>query len=155
MLGLVAERYEDIETAYQEIGGNLFDADDLRGELAQRDPDEAAFFTLVLVGSQIDNGGFAQLFTNTTGDLVTEAIAGAERLGLTEHAQLLRAASEAAFPAGVPLDHEARLRAWEQIYDERGDAGYEPIEALDERWYALSDALEQRLHAYAVSRRPS
>jgi Domain of unknown function (DUF4375) len=64
----------------------------------QRTPEESAFFTLVLVGAEIDNGGFSQFFTNSTGDLIAAAVAGAEHFGLAEHARLLREASDDCFP---------------------------------------------------------
>jgi hypothetical protein len=143
----------EIDAAYQDIGRDLFGSATLREDLADRDPDEAAFFTLVLVGAEIDNGGFSQLFTNSTGDLIEQAIAGADRFSLGEHAQLLRDASNALFPDGVPLEHDARLRVWAEIPDD-GDVDAR-IEALDERWYALSDALDERLHAYTRAHRPS
>ena len=107
-----------------------------------------------MVGAEIDNGGFSQFFTNSTGDLIEEAIAGAERFGLREHTQLLREASETLFPGGVPLDHEVRLRAWDELPDEDDDLDAQ-IEALDEQWSALNEVLEQRLHAYAKAHHAS
>jgi gamma-glutamylcyclotransferase (GGCT)/AIG2-like uncharacterized protein YtfP len=136
-----------IEAVYQAVGKDLFGSDDQRRDLAERDPDEAAFYTLVLVGVEIDNGAFAQLFTNSTGDLIGEAIAGAERFGLVEHAQLLRDASAALFPEGVPLDQPTRWRLWQELPDD----SYEPVEPLDERWLALNDVLEERLFEYGKS----
>jgi Domain of unknown function (DUF4375) len=148
---LMRDAAEDIEIAYQAVGRDLFNSDDLRRDLARRDPDEAAFFTLVLIGSEIDNGGFSQLFTNSTGDLIGEAIAGAEGFGLKEHARLLQDASEELFRGGVPLDHETRLQQWEHL----DDAADSVIEALDARWYALDATLEQRLATYARGRAQS
>lgn len=118
----MAEAFDHIDAVYQRIGRGLFDSDKLREDLAHRDCGEAVFFTLVLVGAEIDNGGFSQFFTNSTGDLIEEATAGAEEFGLTEHAPLLREASDMLFPGGVPLEHEARLRAWDEMADEDGDA---------------------------------
>jgi Domain of unknown function (DUF4375) len=125
------------------LGGTTSDT-----PFSQRTPEESAFFTLVLVGAQIDNGGFSQFFTNSTGDLIAAAVAGAEHLGLAEHARLLCEASDPLFPDGVPHDHEERLKRWELL----DDAADEAIEALDERWYALNDVLEERLHAYVSAR---
>ena len=139
------ETFERIDAVYQVIGRDLFESDDLRRNLAQRDRDEAAFFTLVAVSAEVDNGGFDQFFSNSTGDLIAEAIAGADRFGLVEHAQLLRDVSAALFPMGVPLDWDERLR----VMEERGDLGGGATEAFDERWYELDDALEQRLDEYA------
>jgi hypothetical protein len=145
----VAEPWEDIDAAYQSIGRDLFGRDDLRDALHERSPDEAAFFTLVLVGGEIDNGGFPQLFTNSTGDLIDLAIAGAEHFDLHEHARLLRDASEQLFPAGVPLDWQTRWQQWEAATETEAVTD-EAIEALDNRWYALNEVLENRLHAYVT-----
>jgi Domain of unknown function (DUF4375) len=91
MLAAWADPFEEIDAVYQAIGRDLFGRDDLRHALSARaDPDEAAFFTLVLVGSEIDDGGFAQLFTNSAGDVFTDAIAGADRFGLRITFALLR-----------------------------------------------------------------
>ena len=154
----VSERFEEIEAVYQAIGRELFDldSDDLRKALAERDPNEAAFFALILVDAEIGNGGFWQLFTNSTGDLTEQAIAGAERFGLGEHARLLRDASAALYPEGIPLDGEERLRLYDEwVTEDRFPADEEAMEALDERWFALDDVLTQRLYAYAREHPPS
>jgi hypothetical protein len=144
----MSEPWEDIDAAYQAIGRDLFGRDDLREALTQRDPDEAAFFSLVFVGAEIDNGGFSQVFTNSTGDLVGAAVAAADRFALPEHARVLREASAQLFPAGVPPDLASRLEQWEVL----GDSADDVIQTLDERWYALADVLEERLHAYVTAR---
>ena len=115
----VADRFAEIDSVYQAIGAGLFDSDDLHQALSARDPDEAAFFSLVVVGSEIDNGGFAQLFTNSTGDLYADAIAGAGRFDLNEHARLLRDAGRDFFPGGVAADQWARLKRWEAVAERR------------------------------------
>ena len=155
ILRTVSAAFHEIDAVYQVIGRDLFGSEDLRRDLAKRDPDEAAFFALIAAGAEIDNGGFSQFFTSSTGELIGDAIAGADRFGLADHAQLLRDASDALFPEGVPLDHEARLQEWDQMCDPDDDDFDERISALDERWYALDDVLEQRLHAYAKTYRPS
>ena len=81
-----------INRAYQQIGADLFEAEDLPAALERREADERAFFALVACGAEIDNGGFAQLFTNSTGELIDEAIAGAEHFEAKEHAAVLREA---------------------------------------------------------------
>lgn len=154
----MAERFEEIEAVYQAIGRELFDldSDGLRKALAERAPDEAAFFALILVDAEIGNGGFWQLFTNSTGDLTEQAIAGAERFGLSEHARLLRDASAALYAEGIPLDHEERLRLYDEwVTEDRFPADEEAIEALEERWFALDDVLEQRLYAHAREHPPT
>jgi Domain of unknown function (DUF4375) len=109
---------EPVNRADQRIGADLFAAADLPTALQRREADEHAFLTLALCGAEIDNGGFAQLFTNSTGELIDEAITGAEHLGVTEHAAILRE-SKLIFPSGiVPRadDLERRLDAFARAY---------------------------------------
>jgi len=142
--------FDEINAAYLSVGEDLFGSEDLHAALGERDPDEAAFFALVLVGAEIENGGFAQLFTNSTGDIFPDAIEGAERFGLTDHARLLRDAESELFPDGVPADQRTRLQHWETLADDPSvDDRYD---GLDPRWYALHDVLEQRLLEYARTR---
>jgi hypothetical protein len=91
MLAAWADPFEEIDAVYQAIGRDLFGRDDLRHALSARDdPDEAAFFTLVLVGSEIDNGGFAQLFTNSAGDVFYGRHRRRRSFRPTDHVRLLR-----------------------------------------------------------------
>lgn len=141
--------WEVIEAAYQRVGAGLFGAENIRAELIARGPDERAFFTLVLCGAEIDNGGVAQLFQNSTGELIYEAIAGAEHFGLERHATILREAT-LIFPDGlVPLDFREREEAWQALCDEDYEL-YNHLR-LDERWYALEEELEARLVVFARS----
>jgi Domain of unknown function (DUF4375) len=138
-----------INRAYQQIGSGLFEAEDLPAALKRREAGERAYFALVLCGSEIDNGGFAQLFTNSTGALIDEAIAGAEHFEAREHAAVLREA-KLIFPRGVvPAGHRERLAVWEELCQQQGDELDERLGALDERWYALDTDLESRLGTYA------
>jgi Domain of unknown function (DUF4375) len=150
----VHDPLDRIGEVYKAVGKDLFGSEHLRVDLDGRDQDEAAFFTLVLVAAEIDNGGFAQLFTNSTGELIGEAITGAHRFGLSEHARVLVDASGQLFPGGVPLDHKTRLQRWDDLIHTIGGPGAvdAALDALDARWYALADTLEQRLAVYAAGR---
>jgi len=102
MLAAWADPFEEIDAVCQAIGRDLFGRDDLRHALSARaDRDEAAFFTLVLVGSEIDDGGFAQLFTNSAGDVFTDAIAGADRFGLRITFACFARQAASSFPSRV------------------------------------------------------
>src|SRR5919198_4764550 len=89
-----------INRAYQQIGADLFGAEDLPAALERHEPDERAFFTLVLCGAEIDNGGFAQLFTNSTGELIDEAGSPPPHLGTPADSRVLGGA-ERVFPRGI------------------------------------------------------
>jgi hypothetical protein len=137
----MGEVFDEIYAVYLAIGSDLFGRVDLHDALRLRDPDEAAFFALVLVGSEIDNGGFAQLFTNSTADIFLDAVEGADRFGLRDHVRLLGDAGSEFFPDGVPLDQSTRLEMWRAMPDDP----YVDVRLrrLDKRWYALDKLLRR------------
>jgi hypothetical protein len=104
--------------------------------------------SLILCDGEIGNGRFAQLFTNSTGEIAILAIESAEWFNLNCHAGVLREAVDL-FPGGFTTDHEERLGRWEAIDEEAGAALDDRLGALDERWYALGDELERRLADFA------
>jgi hypothetical protein len=132
------ERFETIDRVYRRLGADVFGAPSLVAAVADRDPDEQAFVVLVMCGGEIDNGGFAQLFTNSTGELANVAIASAERFGLDRHAALLRDAV-ALFPGNAfPTDFDHRYEQWNVLCEQMGDELDARLETLDQRWYAPS-----------------
>ncbi|CAN5394672.1 hypothetical protein BH09PSE1_BH09PSE1_02510 [soil metagenome] len=64
------------------------------------------------VNSEVHNGGFAQLFFNSTGVLVPEAIAGFRTLGMPMIADIVSAATTI-FPMPYPRDREQRLNLFD------------------------------------------
>ena len=79
---------------------------------------QVAVYATRFVDSEICNGGFHQLFYNSTGILYAEAVAGFERLGAAEYAQLLQTAG-ALLGRSVPRDRDARIARLERIpYEE-------------------------------------
>lgn len=78
--------------------------------------------------AEVNNGGHAQFFLNSTGVVWREALAGFGALGLDSYAGPLRAAV-ARLGGDVPLDREAR--------EARLDAFHGDFDDLDQRFYAL------------------
>lgn len=85
----------------------------------------AAHWTL----SEVSNGGFRQLFFNSTGVLAPEAAQGFERMGLSEVAELIRQAM-AYFGDIYPREEFDR----EPFLDSHGP---EVFESLEERLYEI------------------
>jgi len=56
-------------------------------------PGQRAFYALHWTISEVSNGGFHQYFYNSTGYLAPEAITGAELLGASEYANVIRRAT--------------------------------------------------------------
>jgi hypothetical protein len=79
--------------------------------LARMSPGQRAAWSTRRCWSEVQNGGFSQLFFNSSGDMVHEAIAGFRLLGAHDHAMVFVKAC-AVFPDGcVPKDRVARWAA--------------------------------------------
>lgn len=96
-------------------------------------------------GAEVENGGHAQFFSNSTGIVWKDALAGLETIGLEAHAAVLRAATQV-LGGNPPLDRKPR----EALLDAMdGD-----FEDLDDRFAALEKerdlltALTQWIHAH-------
>lgn len=82
--------------------------------------------------TEINNGGFHQLFFNSTGDLVPDAIEAARDVGTGDLAELVE---RAITPLGLtyPRDRFARQETLEAL----GDDLFDYLDPLDEEYYAL------------------
>jgi hypothetical protein len=100
---------------------------------------QRAVYSLDWIRKEVANGGFDQLFGNSTGFLTPEATEGADYIGATDYADILRRAA-AIFPGGVvPRDRDARTD-----FIDSGDY-LELFERLDEAFFALLDDPERNL----------
>jgi hypothetical protein len=117
---------------------------DTASALAAANRAQQALYALLTVQAEVDDGGFDQFFWNSSGELVHEAILGAELLAARPYEELLcRAVS--LFPGGrVPKERGARQRALERI----GDRGGAVLSQLDGRWYDVEDAPRTQLARY-------
>ena len=79
--------------------------------------------------SEVCNGGFHQFFANSTGVLGPEAVRGFEMIGANE---LARIAAEALTRLGSPYPRDR-----EQRYDVLDGVGYDPLNELDNQFYAV------------------
>ena len=101
---------------------------------------ERVFICIWQLEAEVNNGGFAQYYTNSAGDLAADAPAALEAIGATHTASIVRAAN-AAFPGGPPRDRDARENAFDVIADGA-------FEELDGRFLAYEDDLSSLLYAY-------
>ena len=102
------------------------------------------------VVSEVSNGGLHQLFTNSTGVVVPEAVAGFRAMGLTVLADIVAEAA-AFFGSAYPREQMARIGALDRHAAGTGDPDdWNPFEALDDRF---DDALEVEGDEDAYTRR--
>jgi hypothetical protein len=119
--------------------------------LAAATPGQRAIYALCATDGEVNNGGFAQFFTNATGALIGEAIAGAERTGLHTHSAILCEAANV-FPGGkVPEDFDERNDVWDSFPERKLEDELNP---LDDRWYAAEDEFLPRLERYVLRDHP-
>jgi len=118
--------------AYKELGAEVFAAPDTSQALAACDADVRAFLALVMCGAEVDNGGFEQLFENSSDQIALQGLEGAERFGLAKHAATIRRA----------------LARWLEIDQERDERDAE-LFRLDEDWYGGDEELQRRLDDFA------
>ena len=102
-------------------------------------PGQCALYALHWTISEVSNGGFHQYFYNSTGYLAPEAIAGAELLGASEYANVIRRATSI-FPSKEALrDLDQRQQILEQATDEQ----IAFLASLDDALYALLESPKQ------------
>jgi hypothetical protein len=83
--------------------------------------------------SDIDNGGFHQFFTNSTGDFAPEMVEWFDRAGLKDTAEIVRTAM-AVFGDTYPRSQTARQQ-FLQTFEGESRAEWDPFAAMDEPFY--------------------
>jgi hypothetical protein len=112
-------------------------------------PGQRGLYALKWTWSEVSNGGFEQLFYNSTGMLANDALAGAERVGAHEVADVIRAAMRVFRDDALIEDNHARRAYMESISDEQ----LEYLEHVDDRFFDLLDGdtgLAARCAAYVA-----
>jgi hypothetical protein len=103
--------YEYVETALSRIQAlwvSSGESEYLQTLLARMSAGQVAVWSASRCCGEVLNGGFSQLFYNSSGALVDDAIAGFRRLGAEDYAVLFERAC-AVFPGGkVPKDRAGR-----------------------------------------------
>jgi hypothetical protein len=108
--------------------------------LAEANPGQRAVLAVSWCDAEINNGGFAQLFMNSTGSLYPDGVAGYARLGAEAQGALLEEAARLLLGGDVPLDHKVRLDQLERVTD----AVWTAVEKLDSRYDRIPEARSAR-----------
>jgi Domain of unknown function (DUF4375) len=93
--------------------------------------------------AEVNNGGFHQFFSNSSGEYVRETLAALSAVDAPKTRELLEHAIAVAFPGGYPTDAGSYQDALVD-YDEVADA----LEVLDSRFFSYSEPLTDLVNAY-------
>lgn len=119
-------------------------AENEREILVQATPGQRLLYILLSVEGEINNGGFDQLFRNSAGEFMDDAIRYADQLGAMREAELLQQAA-AIFPSGVPQDRDTRQ---DQLDALPAELGRDRLKRLDSAWFRDLLAFEPHLRTY-------
>jgi hypothetical protein len=130
----MAEREKDywqlIEPIWDQI--NIYDGPDaFLSTYATAKPSTGAIYAAHFAQSEICNGGFHQLFSNSSGVLSPEAVQGFSLLGMDKTAALLKAAMET-LGDPFPRDRPARQNTLKNVQKEK-------LHQLDEAFFKEID----------------
>jgi hypothetical protein len=135
----VESYWEALEPRCEEI--NIYEGPDKYAESVAALPRLVVLlYATHMCGSEVDNGGFLQLFWNSTGVSVPEAIAGYTAMGMTNLAAIV---SKAASTLGQPYPRDRKER-WGALLTAAGQspAALETIlKNLDNVYRRFSDAM--------------
>ena len=120
-----------------------------RDGFAALTPAEQVAHCVLLLESEVNNGGLDQFFWNSSGDTWRETIAALEAIGAPKFADIVRRAV-AAFPGGEPpADRDARCDAMRGLPEAVSQAWFD----LDGEFLDYPENLAALLRAYAKAHR--
>ena len=100
-------------------------------------------YCILLLETEVNNGGFHQLFGNSSGYFVPDIIVALETIGADSTVALLKKAIFVAYPNGYPSD---RTLYNEVLRDD--DAVFEELDEFDTSFYRYEDNLEFLVNQY-------
>ncbi len=134
-----------IEPIWKKI--SLYDGPEIfLRQYAKVNPGVGELFAINWCQSEVCNGGFHQFFTNSTGVLAPEALAGFRSVGLRDCGELLKEAM-AFFGEPYPREREIRI---ERLRKRKGKSrkDWDPFNKLDDQFYkCLNDENDQKYHS--------
>jgi Domain of unknown function (DUF4375) len=103
------------------------------------------FCAIWTVESEVNNGGFAQYFANSSSETAGFVAEALETIGAPRTADICRRAIATAFPVGLPLDAK-EISATASDFPAEVE---EKLDALDQEFFAYPHNLTELLFEYA------
>ncbi|HEX5053930.1 MAG TPA: DMP19 family protein [Planctomycetota bacterium] len=115
-----------------------------RVDFDHQPPEQQVFSAIWELESQVNNGGFAQLFSAVEGHSASRTPQALMAIGAEACADIVERALRVLSPD--PLPREQSLR--EEMVEQLGPDAQEALEALDQEFLAYPDNLTDLLHDY-------
>jgi len=123
------------------------DFDDLlpsdKGEFGRLDRKTQVAYCLHRLEAEVNNGGFHQFFSNSSGEYVTETVQALVEIGAIKTSELLVRAASIGFPAGYPSDasqYESAVADFDDVVEE--------LDALDQEFLRYVEPLTDLVNRY-------
>lgn len=127
--------------SYPEDFDNLLLND--KAEFARLKPSVRVAYCLHRLESEVNNGGFHQFFSNSTGEYVRETILALADIGASKTCDLLNRAVAVGFPSGYPSDaskYESAVADFDDVADD--------LDALDQEFFKYAEPLTDLVNEY-------
>jgi uncharacterized protein (DUF1778 family) len=109
-------------------------------------PPQQALFRVHLLAAEVRNGGLAQYFVNSSGDLAHETLRDLQAIDLTDTHRILNEAMQLFGPEGPSANRKTRGRQLAALTRKQDTA----LERLDSEFYKDQGSIDSRLWLYAI-----
>lgn len=112
-------------------------------------PAERAFFSALMLNSEVNNGGFDQYYFNPSAEYAVEAVAALEKIGATKTADIVRHANSLFKSDSPPKDRVARQKELDAL----PEFAKETLNHLDDEFYECDEDIDKLLYDFVVENR--
>jgi Domain of unknown function (DUF4375) len=113
-------------------------------EFAQQSLPQKVFSAIWEVESEVNNGGFAQYFSNDSAESASFVVEALEKIGAPKTANICHRAIVIAFPSGLP----ATVEAIRSVADNFSEEILNELEPLNQEFVSYTHNLTDLLFAY-------
>jgi len=110
---------------------------------------EQVFVCIWELEAQVNNGGFAQYFLNSSGDNAHKIIAALQSIGANLTAKTVKQAIDVFGPSGPPASHVERQEVIEKLSEEQKEVWNK----LDTEFFGYPNNLTELLHDFVMKNR--
>jgi hypothetical protein len=129
----------------ENFGQKLDDKADKSG-FASLTPEQKHYEAVMEADGEIDNGGLAQYFGNSSGDDWREAVAGYQTMGMKERFSILKEAAAMFGPEGPSTNQQTRDEQLAKLYRQNDKA----FDVLDNRYFDCKEVIDAWTTRYVL-----